>query len=65
MQSCYDKFRLSFSQMLIVVLDPVFNSIDSHINGLNSANLALLMAFDLSAAMTGYSIAVDGGSTMP
>ena len=65
MQSCYDKFRLSFSQMLIVVLDPVFNSIDSHINGLNSTNLALLMAFDLSAAITGYSTAVDDGSTMP
>ena len=65
MQSCYDKFRLSFSQMLIVILEPVFNSIDSHINGLNSANLALLMAFDLSAAITGQSIAVDGGSTMP
>ena len=51
--------------MLIVILEPVFNSIDSHINGLNSANLALLMAFDLGAAITGYSIAVDGGSTMP
>ena len=51
--------------MLIVILEPVFNSIDSHINGLNSANLALLMAFDWSAAITGYSIAVDGGSTMP
>lgn len=65
MQSCYDKFRLRLSQMLIVVLEPVFNSIDSHINGLNSTNLALLMAFDLSAAITGQSIAVDGGSTMP
>lgn len=65
MQSCYDKFRLSFSQMLIVVLDPVFNSIDSHINGLNFTNSELLMAFDLSAAMTGYSIAVDGGLPMP
>jgi len=51
--------------MLIVVLEPVFNSIDSHINGLNFANLALLMAFDLSAAITGYSTAVDGGLTMP
>lgn len=65
MQSYYDTFRRSLSQMLIVILEPVFNSIDSHINGLNSANLALLMAFDLGAAITGYSIAVDGGSTMP
>jgi len=65
MQSYYDTFRRSLSQILIVILEPVFNSIDSHINGLNSANLALLMAFDLSAAITGYSIAVDGGSTMP
>ncbi|MER2162507.1 MAG: hypothetical protein ABS921_00070, partial [Psychrobacter alimentarius] len=60
MQSYYDTFRRSLSQILIVILEPVFNSIDSHINGLNSANLALLMAFDLSAAITGYSIAVDG-----
>ena len=65
MQSYYDTFRRSLSQILIVILEPVFNSIDSHINGLNSANLALLMAFDLSAAITGYSIAVDGGSTKP
>ena len=65
MQSYYDTFRRSLSQILIVILEPVFNSIDSHINGLNFANLALLMAFDLSAAITGYSIAVDGGSTMP
>lgn len=65
MQSYYDTFRRSLSQILIVILEPVFNSIDSHINGLNSANLALLMAFNLSAAITGYSIAVDGGSTMP
>lgn len=65
MQSYYDTFRRSLSQILIVILEPVFNSIDSHINGLNSANLALLMAFDLSAAMIGYSIAVDGGLTMP
>ena len=65
MQSYYDTFRRSLSQILIVILEPVFNSIDSHINGLNSANLALLMASDLSAAITGQSIAVDGGSTMP
>lgn len=65
MQSYYDTFRRSLSQILIVILEPVFNSIDSHINGLNFANLALLIAFDLSAAITGYSIAVDGGSTMP
>ena len=65
MQSYYDTFRRSLSQILIVILEPVFNSIDSHINGINFANLALLMASDLSATTTGYSIAVDGGSTMP
>ncbi|WP_201510306.1 hypothetical protein [Psychrobacter alimentarius] len=60
MQSYYDAFRRSFSQMLIVILALIFSSIDSHINGINFANLALLMASDLSAAITGQSIAVDG-----
>lgn len=65
MQSYYDTFRHSLSQMLIVILALVSNSIDSHINGINFANLTLLIASDLSAAITGQSIAVDGGLTVP